>query len=99
MLRVVKIALAVNLILGLLFLYSSLSLMGSVNSEYPSLTVSHWSPFFITCSHYYFNSDGTYAIAQGIWQYLNSPFWVFWTMLLANLYFILKIGKTKAKQE
>ncbi len=93
--KIAKIALALNLILGLLFLISSFSLWLSVNSEYPYLTVSHWSPFMVVASHYYVNADGTFDIAQGIFLSWNFPFWIFLILLIVNLYFIIKISKAQ----
>jgi hypothetical protein len=93
MLRTVKVAIAVNLALGLLFLYSSFAIWGFVNSEYPYLNVSHWSPFLVVASHYSVNANRTFDIAQGIFLTWNFPFWLFWSLLIANLYLMLRLSR------
>ena len=93
MLKIAKIAIVVNLTLASLFVYPNFSLWDSVNAEYPYLIVSHWTPFGISAPHYVINNDGTTAIIQSIFFYFNTPFWIFWVLLIVNLYFVLRISK------
>ncbi len=93
MLRITKIALTANLILALLFLYSNFSLWASVNSEYPYLTVSHWSPLGIVASHYYGNPYFTNSIVPELFLGWNFPFWIFFVAIAVNLCFIYKLSK------
>lgn len=97
MLKIAKYAIVVNLTLALLFVYSNFSLWNSVNAEYPYLIASHWSPLGISAPHYII-SNGSFAIVQTIYLYWNIPFWIFWVLLIANLYFILKIIKKEVNQ-
>jgi len=92
MLKIVKYALAINIIIVLIFVYSNLSLWSIVNGKYPYLIASHWSPYLISAPHYFIN-NGSIAVTQTIYLYFNAPFWVFWVLLITNLYFILKIGR------
>jgi|WetSurMetagenome_2_1015567.scaffolds.fasta_scaffold1054886_1 hypothetical protein len=93
MLKVAKVAIVANLIMGLLFLYSNFSLWSLVNAEYPYLINSHWSPLGISAPHYYVNSNGSLDIMQRVFSYFNFPFWIFFVALVVNLYFIYKISK------
>ena len=68
-----------------------------MNAKYPYLIASHWSPLGISAPHYAINADGSYAIVQGIFSYFNSPFWIFWVLLIVNLYFIVKLSKEVKK--
>jgi len=94
--NIVKYAIATNIILALLFVYSNFTLWALVNAEYPYLIASHWSPLGITAPHYII-SDSIIAIVQTVFLYFNTPFWIFWVLLIVNLCFIIKISK-EAKQ-
>jgi hypothetical protein len=96
MLKIVKYAIVINIILCLLFIYFNFSLWGEVNAEYPILIPSHWSPLGITAPHYVILNDNSIAIVQGLYSYFNYPFWIFFVLLAVNLYFVIKIAKTKA---
>jgi hypothetical protein len=95
MLKIAKYAIVVNLTIALLFVYSNFSLWNSVNAEYPYLIASHWSPLGISAPHYII-SDGSFAVVQTIYLYFNTPFWIFWILMAVNLFFIVKLTKTKA---
>ncbi len=99
MLKIAKIAIVVNLILALLFVYSNFFLWNSVNAEYPYLIASHWTPLGISAPHYAINNDGSIAIVQGIFWYFNTPFWIFWVLLVVNLYFMIRISKQVSHNE
>ena len=93
--RIVKSAVAANLILALIFLYTSFSLWNSVNAGSPYLIASHWSPLGIIASHYVLNENGFVTLSQTLYSYFNTPFWIFWVMVMANLYFIFKLQSSK----
>jgi len=98
MLKMAKLAIAVNLLLALLFVYSNFSLWGLVNAEYPYLIASNWSPLGISAPHYVI-TDGSFAIMQTVFLYFNTPFWIFWVLLAVNLFFILIISKDVMRQK
>jgi len=91
-----KYAIAVNLLLALVFVYSNFSIWDLVNAEYPYLIASHWSPLGISAPHYVI-TDGSIAIVQTVFLYFNTPFWIFWVLLAVNLFFILMISKEAMK--
>jgi hypothetical protein len=93
MLKIAKIAIVVNLTLASLFVYSNFSLWNLVNAEYPYLIANHWTPLGISAPHYVINNEGSIAVVQGIFWYFNYPFWIFWVLLVANLYFMMRISK------
>jgi hypothetical protein len=95
--RILKYAIVTNILLALLFVYSNFSLWSLVNAEYPYLIASHWGLLGISAPHYAINADGSIAVVQGIFLYFNSPFWIFWVLLIVNLYFILKLN-TEVKE-
>ena len=95
--RILKYAIVTNILLALLFVYSNFSLWSLVNAEYPFLIASHWSSLGINAQHYAINADGSIEVVQGIFSYFNSPFWIFWVLLIVNLYFILKLN-TEVKE-
>jgi hypothetical protein len=95
---IAKYAIVVNIIIALIFIYSNFSLWSLVNAEYPYMIASHWSPLGISAPHYVINNDGSIAQLQTVYSYFNSPFWIFWVLLVANLYFIIKINKNSRNQ-
>ena len=95
--RIAKIALVVNAIVALLFAYSNFSLWSLVNTEYPYLIASHWSPLGISAPHYIIN-DSSISIVQTLYLYFNTPFWIFWVLLTVDLFFIVILAKKPSKQ-
>jgi choline-glycine betaine transporter len=92
-----KYAIVINILLALIFVYSNFSLWSLVNGEYPYLIASHWSPLGIVAPHYVL-IDGSVSIVQTVYLYWNIPFWIFWVLMIVNVYFILRIGKELEKQ-
>jgi hypothetical protein len=92
MYKIAKYAIAINLIAGLIFIYSNFALWSLVNGEYPYVIASHWSPLGIVAPHYVI-SDGSFSMTQTLYLYFNSPFWLFWVLMIANIFFILRISK------
>ncbi len=95
--KIIKYAIITNLLLAVLFVYSNLTLWELVNSEYPYLISSHWSPSGIGAPHYIINND-SFSIVQTIYMYFNTPFWIFWMLMIVNLYFRLRIS-TEANEQ
>ena len=95
--RIAKIALVVNAIVALLFAYSNFSLWSLVNTEYPYLVASHWSPLGISAPHYIIN-DSSISIVQTLYLYFNTPFWIFWVLLVVDMFFIVILTKKPSKQ-
>ncbi len=91
--KIAKIAVVTNLLLALLFAYSSFSLWGLVDAEYPYLIASYWGPIGVSAPHYAVNSEGHIAVVQAIFWYYNFPFWIFFVALAVNLYFFYKLSK------
>ena len=97
MLKIVKIAVICNIILALIFVYTNFSLWNLVNSGYPYLIVSHWSPLGISAPHYIIN-DSSISIVQTLYLYFNTPFWIFWVLLVVDMFFIVILTKKPGKQ-
>jgi hypothetical protein len=95
--RIIKYAIVINIFLALLFVYTNFSLWSLVNAKYPYLIASHWSPLGISAPHYAINADRSITVVQGIFSYFNSPFWIFWMLLIVNLYFIVELSKEVKK--
>lgn len=95
--KIVKYAMATNLIVGLVFIYSNLTLWNLVNAESPYLIASHWSPLGIVATHYIIN-DGTFSMVQTLFLYFNTPFWIFWMLMVVNLIFLLMLSREIVKQ-
>jgi hypothetical protein len=91
-------AIAINFILALIFLYANLSLWDSVNGDTNYLVAGHWSPLGISAPHYIYD-NGSVSIVQTVYTYFNTPFWIFWLLLIVNLYLIAKLGKKQNQGE
>ena len=94
MLRIVKLAIVTNSILSLLFVLSNYVIWDSFNRW--QVTFSRWNPIAIvyTPGEY---QNGYHAIVSGQFMILNLPFWIFWVLMVANLYFVFKLQKSKAR--
>jgi hypothetical protein len=101
LLKLVKYAIATNIALSLLFIYSNYTiweLFRGNNIAHSTLISSGWNPLTINVvfSSY---SNGAFATVQGIFTYLNSPYLLFWVLMVTNMYFILKLQKSKQLKE
>jgi hypothetical protein len=96
--KLVKYSIIANIFLGLLFVYANYALWDSVNAEYPYLIASHWSPLGIVAPHYILN-DNTIAMVQTAFLYWNTPFWIFFLLMAVNLYFVIKLARTKESSQ
>ena len=94
MYKQLKPMILVNSLLGLLYAFFSFSLWEDVNRLFNIGYGTQWSALKVTA----------FPIAESIHmvpvqQMSNIPFWIFWIMLAANLYFIIKLERNReAKQ-
>ncbi len=95
--KIVKYAIVANILLCALFIYANYSLWNSVNAEYPYLITSHWSPLGIVATHYII-SDGSISMLDALYLYFNFPFWIFFLLLAANLFFIAKLARIQSSK-
>ncbi len=95
--KIAMYAIATNLIVSLVFIYSNFTLWNSVNGESPYVIASHWSPLGIIATHYVIN-DGSYSMLTTFYSYFNYPFWLFFVAIAANLYFVYKLSKKSKTQ-
>jgi len=92
--RQLKLVILVDVLLGLLYAFFSFSLWGDVNRLFNVGYGTQWSALKVTA----------FPVAESIHmvpvqQMSNISFWIFWIMLAANLYFIIKLErKREAKQ-
>jgi hypothetical protein len=90
--KLVKYAIITNVVLGLLYVFSSLYLWDRVNSWLGGGSGSMWSAFQITLS------ENWHMVP--ITPIPNFPFWLFWVTIAINIYFIIKLQSSKeAKSE
>jgi hypothetical protein len=93
--KLVKYAIITNVVLGLLYVFSSLYLWDRVNSWLGGGSGSMWSAFQITL---YPLSENWHMVP--ITPIPNFPFWLFWVTIAINIYFIIKLQSSKeAKSE
>lgn len=99
MLKIVKYAIVTNSVLSSLFIYFNYTiwdLFRGNNLVHSTLISSAWNPLTINVvfSSY---SNGTFATVQGIFTYINSPYLLFWVLMVTNTYFMLKLQKAKTQ--
>jgi hypothetical protein len=86
-----KHVISANILLGVFFAVSSYYLWAEVNQWSKWNTASVWSPLLITAHRI----PGTPQVQMPVGPAWNLPFILFWVMLAANLYFIVKFQKSK----
>jgi len=84
----------VNVLLGLLYAFFSFSLWEDVNRLFNVGYGTQWSALKVTA----------FPVAESIHmvpvqQMSNIPFWIFWIMLAANLYFIIKLERDRETKQ
>ena len=94
MLKLAKIAIVINSVLVLLFVYSSFWLWDLVRSTEGHLVTSSWGPFSVLVRWYGYNGSAVMTF----WIYNNYPFWIFCILVIVNLFFILMISRDVNKQ-
>lgn len=97
--RLVKYAIVMNIALSLLFIYSNYTiwdLFRGNNIAHSTITSSSWNPLTINVVFHSY-SNGTFASVEGIFTYLNSPFLLFWVLMLANVFFLVKLQRSNNK--
>lgn len=92
MLKPVKYAIVTNIALSLLYVLSSYFLWIDVNQWIKWNIASVWSPILITA----YRIPVAPTVQMPVGPAYNVPFMLFWVMLAANLYFMLKIAKSKS---
>jgi hypothetical protein len=94
---------SVNVLLSLLFIVSNYVLWGIIVGASWSYygAVASWSPLFVTPTYhplgsraYYLSPSNTTVAPTPL---LNIPFLLFWIMLGANLYFIIRLQRSKSE--
>jgi hypothetical protein len=88
--KLVKYAILTNLVLGLLYVFSSLYLWDRVNSWLGGGSGSMWSAFQVIL---YPLSENWHMVP--IIPIANVPFWLFWVTIAINVYFIIKLQSSK----
>ncbi len=91
--KIVRNVLIANIVLTLIFLYTNISLWNAVNGTPPYHIESHWSPIGIIASHYTLDNNGFTSVDQTLYSYFNTPFWIFWLLLIVNMYAVIKLGQ------
>jgi hypothetical protein len=92
MLKQFKAVIIANGLVSLLFVLSSYSLWNNVNQWNTWNIGSIWSPWLIES---YRNPDLP-TVQMPVGPEWNVPFMLFWVMLAVNLYFIIKLQRTKS---
>ena len=93
--KIAKIAILTNSILLSLFVYSSFWLWDLVRSTENHLVTSSWGIFSVLVRWYGY--DG--SAVTTFWNYPNYPLWIFITLVVVNLFFILILGRNTMKQK
>jgi hypothetical protein len=87
MLRQVKLMLLANILLGTAFLVVNL-VYAYAASVRPTMIL--WSPLWLT----FYNAEAAARIGDLGAQRPNFGFYLFWALLLINVYFLIKLGRT-----
>ncbi len=93
----VKYALVTNIVLGLLFIYANYTnweIFRGNNVAHTTIISTSWSPLIIGMVLYGV-FDGRLESIQTVSTYTNTPYLLFWILMLANMYFIWKLPKNK----
>ena len=91
MLKIAKYAIAANVLLGLLFILSSYFIWVEVDRWTMWNIASKWSPTLITA----YRIPNAPTVLMLVGPLLNFPFILFWVMLAVNLYFIIRLQRSK----
>lgn len=96
--KLLRYAVAVNVLLALLFVYSNYliwDVFNGNNALHRTVFATHWNPFTYSLTFYDYFSNGDADVVQGIFQYTNYPFWIFWASMTVNLYFLYRLQRIK----
>ena len=88
--KLVKYAIITNGVLSLLFVFSNLYLWNEVNNWLGGGSGSMWSAFQITL---YPLSENWHMVP--ITPVANVPFWLFWVTIAINMYFMIRLQRSK----
>jgi hypothetical protein len=95
MLKIVKYEIITNIALSLLYVISSYLIWTDVSQWSKWNTASIWSPLLITAYHI----PNTPQVQMPVGPAWNLPFILFWVMLAVNLFFIVKLQKSKQTKQ
>jgi hypothetical protein len=87
----------VNVILSLLYVFSNVVLWSIVNSWIFFNFASEWSPIFIM--YHYLPGGILPPVAHSVYPLFNLPFWIFWVAIGVNLYFYLKLQRSRETKQ
>jgi hypothetical protein len=93
--RKLILMIAVNVVLALLYVISSYALWSSIN-EWGNVVKVNWSPLYVTPIPA--GSIAYYVGSTPPTQLLNIPFLLFWVMFATNLFFIIRLYRSKEKK-
>ena len=90
--RQLKLMISVNVLFGLLYVYLSYSVWESI---YSFITVN-WADLV---APYYWSPLTMYLSTGAFWGFsidvVNTPFILFWVVLATNIYFVVKIERSR----
>jgi hypothetical protein len=90
-----KVMILVNVLLSLLYVYSSYEVWNNVNNWSNDNVASNWAPTLI--SPHFISSV---IIPPMVYTSLvNTPFILFWIIFAVNLYFILELQRSKETKQ
>jgi hypothetical protein len=95
MLKIVKYVVITNIVLSFLYVISSYLIWTDVNRWSKWNIASIWSPIQITAYHI----PDTPQVQMPVGPEWNLPFILFWVMLAINLFFIVKLQKSKQTKQ
>jgi len=92
-----KLMILVNVVLGFLYVVSDYALWNIVGGTSWRFygAVASWSPLYVTPTYYPPIQQRPYIPNAMPVPLLNIPFLLFWVMFAVNLYFIIKLGRSK----
>jgi hypothetical protein len=91
MLKIVKYAIATNVFLSLLYVLSSYFIWSELDRWTVWNISSKWSPILITA----YRIPNVSTVLMPVGPLLNLPFILFLVMVAANLFFIIRLQKSK----
>ena len=90
-----KLIILANVMLALLYVVSSYIIYVDINQWSKWNIASIWTPILVTPYHI----PNTPQVQMPVGSAWNLPFMLFWVILAVNLYFIIKLQKSKETQQ
>ena len=91
MLKIANCAIATDVLVGLLFVLSNYFIWVEVGRWTVWNIASKWSPILITA----YRIPNAPTVLMPVGPLLNLPFILFWVMFAVNLYFIIRLQRSK----